>query len=165
VDDARLRVCLDRSLELAAVELRFRDWPGRGRAIVHLPDPFNPTSLVVDLAASLAPRYRVLSLQPRADVPYQIDADDAAGFLAAFGFERPVLLAEGVGCIAALLVATWHASLVAGVVLVDPKAEAPLGLAGRGLRECPVDLARLRAGSSTPLIELADLEAFLETSG
>jgi pimeloyl-ACP methyl ester carboxylesterase len=160
VDDARLRVCLERSVELSVVCLRVRDWPGRGGPIVHLPDPFGASPLIVELASALAPRYRVLSLEPRADVSYVDDASDLASFLRVFGFEHAVLVAEGVGCAAARVVAAWHPELLAGLVLVEPRYTADAaGLRGRGLRDCRLDIGP----PSVPLLELAELEAFLAT--
>jgi pimeloyl-ACP methyl ester carboxylesterase len=163
-------VCLDRSLELAGICLRYRDWPGHGGPVVHLPDPLAPSPpaapspLIASLAADIAPRYRVLSLAPRPDLPYQADALDLANFLDAFGFDHPVLLAEGTSCVAALVVATWHPRLVAGLVLVSPQSQpAEAGLRGRGLRECPPDLATLRAALTIPEVDLPDLERFLES--
>jgi pimeloyl-ACP methyl ester carboxylesterase len=130
---------------------------------VHLPDPLSPSPLIGSLAVVLAPRYRALSLALRTDVPYQGDALDVANFLDAFGFEHPVLLAEGTSCVAALLVATWYPRLVAGIVLVAAQSRpAEAGLPGRGLRECPPDLVALRAAVTVPEIDLPDVERFLE---
>jgi pimeloyl-ACP methyl ester carboxylesterase len=160
VNDAHLRVCLERSLALAATQLRFRDWPGFGGPIVHLPDPFVATQLVERIAAELAPRVRVLSLEPRADVSYQTDADDLLGFLNTFGFLKPVLLSEGRACIAAVLVAVWQPTRVAGIVMVNPDPRPPCdltGLAARGLRECPPDWTTLTNSVSCPLLTLDGL--------
>jgi pimeloyl-ACP methyl ester carboxylesterase len=157
-------VCLARSLDLPGICLQFRDWPGHGGPVIHFPDPFAASPLIASVAADLAPRFRVLSLAPRSDVPYQADALDVSTFLDAFGFDHPVVLAEGIGCVAALLAATWHPHRVAALLLVEPSAATPRpGLPGRGLRECPPDLAALRAALSVPEIALADLAGFLES--
>jgi pimeloyl-ACP methyl ester carboxylesterase len=174
VDDAGLRVCLERSVELAATRLRFRDWPGRSGPIVHVPDSFVPSQLAALIADAFAPRHRVLSLEPRPGVSYQTDAEDLAGFLGMFGFVEPVLLAEGRGCITAVLVASWHPSLVGRLVLIAPDTQAPCGLTGlaaRGLHECPPDWSTLVRSVTAPILELNALtlepvEAFLgKTSG
>jgi pimeloyl-ACP methyl ester carboxylesterase len=137
VDDRVPRVCLSRSVETSA-QLHFEDWPGHGRAIVH----FNlGSSLAPELAADFAPRYRVLSLRARAEAPYQGDAEDLARLLRVFGFERPLLVGDGAGALAPLLVAAWWPVLAGAVLLIAPVREAASGLgpAGRGLRECPLD--------------------------
>jgi len=166
VDDWRLRVCLERTVELAEVHLRLRDWPGRGGPLVHVPDPLSTDARLVEaLAAALAPRYRVLSLELRGASAYQVDAADLLGMLDQFGFVAPVLLAEGLGCVAALLVAAWHAERVGGLVLVNPAYQPPAsaGLAERALRDCPPDWARLRNAIQCPVLvvppEVATVEA------
>lgn len=142
VDDASLRVCLSRSLELTGVTLYFRDWPGLGRAIVCFALDVDPAPV---LAATLAPRHRVLSLSAREAVSYQTDAADLADFLRTLGFEAPVLVGAGMGAFATLLVAAWWPSLVGALLLVAHAREAAAGLAGRGLRECPPDWDALLA--------------------
>jgi pimeloyl-ACP methyl ester carboxylesterase len=142
VDESLSKVCLDRTLELPGVELRFHDWPGRERAIVC----FAPGhELGPEIADAFAPRDRVLSLTPRPDVSYQTDAADLLGLLRAFGFVAPVLVGHGEGCIAPLLLTAWWPSLVGELVLVEPRRDAPAGLEGRGLRECPPDWDALLA--------------------
>src|SRR5262249_57202978 len=85
VEDESLRVCLDRTIELEAVPLRLRDWPGLSGPLVHVPDPLERSDeLVLALAASFAPAYRVLSLEPRATFGYQVDAADLLGALDLF---------------------------------------------------------------------------------
>jgi pimeloyl-ACP methyl ester carboxylesterase len=142
VDDASLRVCLSRSLEVTGATLYFRDWPGLGRAIVCFALDFDPAPA---LAATLAPRHRVVSLSAREAVSYQTDAADLAAFLRTFGFEAPILVSVGLGALAPLLVAAWWPSLVGALLLVAPVREAAAGLAGRGLRECPPDWDALLA--------------------
>jgi len=141
-DDAPLRVCLARTLELTGVSLQFHDWPGLGRAIVCFA---LGSDLAPVLAAAFAPRYRVLGLAPREGVSYQTDAADLEALLSAFGFEQPLLVGEGVGAVAPLLVAAWWPSLVGALLLVAPAREAAHGIEGRGLRECPPDWDALLA--------------------
>ena len=165
MDDWRLRVCLDRTIELDGVRLRLRDWPGRGGPLVHVPDPLAPEdSLVRAVAEMLAPRYRVLSVEPRGASAYQVDAADLLATLDQFGFTTPVLVAERLGCVAALLVAAWHPSRVAGLVLVEP-AYDPLpsdSLLARALKDCPPDWAALRGAVECPVLVLPRASGFLE---
>jgi pimeloyl-ACP methyl ester carboxylesterase len=169
VDDQRLRICLERTIELAEVRLRLRDWPGFAGPLVHVPDPLAASSAVVNtLAATMAPRYRVLSLTPRGVSPYQVDAFDLLATLDQFGFERPVLVGERLGCVAALLVAAWYPHRVAGLVLIvaaalDPESlnstEVPQTADGflraRALKDCPPDWGSLRAAVECPVLELS----------
>jgi pimeloyl-ACP methyl ester carboxylesterase len=164
-------VHLERTIDLAEVHLRVRDWPGFGGPLVHVPDPLDADdSLVEALAARLAPGYRVLSLKPRGGSPYQVDAADLLAMLDQFGFETPVLLAERLGCVPATLVAAWHAGRVAGLVLVNPTYESPLsdGVEARALRDCPPDWALLRGSVACPVLVpsagfgvVDEVEAFL----
>jgi pimeloyl-ACP methyl ester carboxylesterase len=73
-----------------------------------------------------------------------------------FGFEAPVLVAQQLGCVAALLVAAWHANRVAGLVLIEPTYEPPRGssLEARALRDCPPDWTSLRQAVTCPVLEL-----------
>jgi pimeloyl-ACP methyl ester carboxylesterase len=159
VDDRRPRVCLERIVELAEVRLRLRDWPGLGGPIVHIPDPLTADdSLVATLATALPRRYRLLSLEPRGTSPYQVDAADILALLDQFGFEAPVLVAEGVGCVAALLVAAWHSGRVAGLVLIEPTYDPPPSdaLLARALRDCPPDWVSLRKAVECPVLVLTE---------
>jgi pimeloyl-ACP methyl ester carboxylesterase len=175
VEDRRLRFCprsatlrgvyLERTIELAAVRLRLRDWPGLGGPLVHVADPLSAdNSLVEALAAELAPRYRVLSLTPRDASPYQVDAADLLATLDQFGFETPVLVAEGLGCVAALLVAAWHMGRVAGLVLIDPTCDPPIadGIPARAVKDCPPDWASLRKAVECPCLEVPRTSSAVE---
>jgi pimeloyl-ACP methyl ester carboxylesterase len=147
VEDERLRVCLHRTVELESVRLQLRDWPGLDGPLVHVPDPVSTDERVFEaLAESLAPKYRVLSLQPRGDHGYQVDAADLLGTLDQFGFADPVLVGERLGCVTALLVAAWHPGRVGRLVLVDSTCDPPEtdGLVARALRDCPPDWPSLR---------------------
>jgi pimeloyl-ACP methyl ester carboxylesterase len=173
VDDDRLRVCLERTVELWPVQLRLREWPGFGGPVVHVPDPFSPSDGVVQaLARGLAPRCRVLSLEPRPGQPYQIAAADLLGVLDLFGFPNPALVAEGRGCVAAVLVAAWHPDRVGRLVLIDPShAAAELeSLAARALRDCPPDWSSLLEAVRCPVLRaswsesgLASIDRFLSS--
>jgi pimeloyl-ACP methyl ester carboxylesterase len=170
VQDRRLRVCLERTIELAEVRLRLRDWPGLAGPLVHVPDPLVVDhGLVQALAEALTPGFRVLSLEPRGASPYQVDACDLLALLDQFGFATPVLIAEGLGCVAALLVAAWYTDRVAGLVLVEPVYAPPLadGVPARALRDCPPNWPSLRGAVQCAVLEVPrtaaveDLERFL----
>ena len=123
---------------------------------MHVPDPLSPAdSAVDDLAAALAPRYRVLSVSSRGDVPYQVDVVDLVGVLRQFGFRTPVLVGERLGCVTALVAAAWYPERVAGLILVEPAFDPPASesLAARGLRDCPPDPGRLRAAVRCSVLE------------
>ena len=160
--DALRGVCLERTIELDNVRLSVRDWPGLGRAIVHSPDPLSPRS-VIDRLAALAPTHRVLSLAPRAGLAYQVTALDLVGVLNQFGFVRPVLVGEGLGCVSVALVAAWHPECAGGLVLVDATCEPPPhdSLEARALRDCPPDWAALRSRWRCTVLELRADDASL----
>jgi pimeloyl-ACP methyl ester carboxylesterase len=126
-------------------------------ALVHFPDPLTPSSLVDRLAARLAPRYRVLSVRPRHDVPYQVATMDLVGVLDQFGFRQPVLVGERLGCLPVTLVAAWYPARVGGVILVDATLDS-VGddIAALSLRECPPDWRVLRARVGCEVLELSD---------
>ena len=150
-------MCLERTIELDAVQLALRDWPGFGGPVVHAPDPLSQTSLVDSLATALAPTVRVLSVTPRPGMPYPVAAMDLAGVLRQFGFGSPTLVGEGLGSVTVLVVAAWFSDLVGRVVLVDPTSAASPGdsLEARALRECPPDVTRLRRAIACEVLDLA----------
>jgi len=164
VDREPLRVCLERTVELEGPRLRLRDWPGFNGPVVHVPDPLSPDDVIFDtLGAALAHGYRVVSIEPRPSQPYQVQAMDILGTLDQFGFEKPVLIGERLGCVTALLLAAWHPGRVARLVLIDPTYEAPSAqhdtLEARSLRECAADWPSLRDAVRCPLLELAWTDA------
>lgn len=166
-DDRRLRVRLDRTVELDAARLRLSDWPGFGGPLVHLPDPLQPREAVLDqLVARLAPRCRVLSLQPRGASPFQVDAADALAMLDQFGFRAPILAGERLGCLPALLLAAWFPSRPSGLVLIEPScAPSPgdqPGIEALALRDCPPDWAALRATVECPVLVVRTPEQLAE---
>jgi pimeloyl-ACP methyl ester carboxylesterase len=174
VADDRLHVCLDRVVELDSVRLRLRDWPGISGPLVHVPDPRVHSDHIFAALAELAPDYRVLSLSPRGDAPYQIDATDLLGTLDQFGFKQPTLVGERLGCVAALLVTAWYPDRVARLILIDPTYDPPSsdGVADRALRDCPPDWPALRAAVKCPVLverwsatSLKTVEIFLKNGG
>jgi pimeloyl-ACP methyl ester carboxylesterase len=214
LDSPRLRVCLDRVVELAAARLRLRDWPGVAGPLVHVPDPISPAAhpaapafalaaesstlaspaadLAAALAAAFAPRYRVLSLALRPNQPYQVHAADLLAVLDQFGFDSPILIGEGLGCVAALLVAAWHPKRVGRLALIQPTyaakpaptaspaphaqtmpavpaAPAARSVLVRSLHDCPPDWLTLRQAVDCPVLDLPwsanaipELEAVLD---
>jgi pimeloyl-ACP methyl ester carboxylesterase len=118
----------------------------------------------------------VLSLPPRPGTPYQVAAADLLGVLDQFGFLEAMLLAEGVSCAPAVLVAAWHPSRLAGLVLVEPPFGdlPPSGeaLEARALRDCPPDWSRLRAAIRCPVLSIdyatlaraGEIESFVASS-
>jgi pimeloyl-ACP methyl ester carboxylesterase len=161
-------VCLERTVELEGARLRLRDWPGFGGPLVHVPDPLSAgDDVVLALAARFAPDYRVLTLEPRAAQAYQVHAADVLATLEQFGFAAPVLIGEGLGCLAALVVAAWHPGRVARLVLVEPTCAAPPGqessIEARALRDCPPDWPSLRNAVTCPALELRRTDTSLGT--
>jgi len=178
VQDRRLRVCpryatlrgvhLERTVELAEVRLRLREWPGLAGPLVHVPDPLTADdSLVLALAEALAQRYRVLSVTPRGASPYQVDAADLMAVLDQFGFASPVLVGEGLGCVAALLVAAWYVGRVAGLVLIEPTYTVPPldCLEARALSDCPPDWTSLRRTVECPVLVVPERASAAEHVG
>jgi pimeloyl-ACP methyl ester carboxylesterase len=156
---------LERTVELDNARLRLCDWPGLGRALVHVPDPLflHSDAVVGRLSAALAPRYRVLSLSPRGASPYQVDAIDLLGMLRQFGFEAPILVGERLGCLPALLVTAWYPEVVGGLVLVDPNYDPPPGdrVEARALCDCPPDWPTLRTAVRCPVLVTSSASATL----
>jgi pimeloyl-ACP methyl ester carboxylesterase len=166
----RLSAPLEREVELGAVRIPLLDWPGYAGPLLHVADPFAPdAALAATLAAALSPEYRVLSLVPRPDCPYQVQVDDLRGVLLQFGFESPVLISSGLGVAIVVPLAAWYPELVGTLVLIDPSYQAPdaKSVAARALRDCPPDWPRLTAQLRCELLALdstqADLLAQLRT--
>ncbi|MDQ6675626.1 MAG: alpha/beta hydrolase [Chloroflexota bacterium] len=165
MDDWRLRVSLERVIELPGAQLRLRDWPGLGGPLIHVPDPLSPDAALVErLADTLTPQYRVMSVAARGASAYQVDAADLLATLDVFGFAAPVVVGERLGCVAALLHAAWYPGRVAGLVLVEPAYEPPAsdGVLGRAMRDCPPDWTSLRGAIECPVLVLAEPPAVLE---
>jgi pimeloyl-ACP methyl ester carboxylesterase len=143
-----------------------RDWPGFDGPLLHLPDPLivEPSPLIERVAALVAPRWRVLSITPRPNVPYQVQLTDIVGVLDQFGCVDASLVAEGTACVTALLLATWYPHHVGRLVLVQPGCAAEGdSLEARALRDCPPDLSRLRLELGCPLYEAVSAEEVAAT--
>jgi pimeloyl-ACP methyl ester carboxylesterase len=161
-------------VELDDVRLRLRDWPGLAGPLVHIPDPIDSSELIQRIANTLAPHFRVVSLSPRGDSLYMVDAADLRDTLRQFGFSTPMLIGEKLGCLTSLLVAAWYPTSVRGLVLIDASYDPPsLDTVGaKVLFDCPPDLARLRSAVRCQVKELkgvsetlvADVEAFAKAT-
>jgi pimeloyl-ACP methyl ester carboxylesterase len=105
----------------------------------------------------MAPRFRVVSVSSRGDSPYMVNAVDLHATLRQFGFSKPILVGERLGCLTALLLAAWYPSNVHGLVLIDPMYAPPPAetIEARALRDCPPDVARLRVRLSCPVLDAA----------
>jgi pimeloyl-ACP methyl ester carboxylesterase len=158
-------VCLERTIELDNVRLPVRDWPGREGPLVHVPDALTRSSFIEGVAA-FTPGYRVLSVSPR-DAAYQVQAFDVVGVLAQFGFAAPIVVGEGLGCAAALLVAAWYPERVGGLVLLDARYQSSGdSQLERSLRECPPDVEVLRREVQCPVLEtdsVDEIKLYLRT--
>jgi pimeloyl-ACP methyl ester carboxylesterase len=111
--------CLEREIDA----LTLREWPGLRGPLVCLSDPLGSLSgLPSAFGNQLAPEWRVFSLAPRPELPYQAQAAELLRVLDTFGFERSVLLGSGLGGGIALLIAAWYPKRVAGLVLVNNHA-------------------------------------------
>src|SRR5438105_3523138 len=151
-----LRVCLERSVELEGARLRLRDWPGFDGPLVHVPDALSPGGDVINsLASELAPRYRVSSIHPRRGQPYQVQIMDILATLDQFGFDKPILVGERLGSVAAVLLAVWHPTRVARLVLIDATYAAQgSSVEARALRDCPPDWSALRSAVQCPVLDM-----------
>jgi pimeloyl-ACP methyl ester carboxylesterase len=122
---------------------------------VHVPDPLRGSPLVDRIAASLAPRWRVLSVSPRDECALQVHVADLVGVMSQFGLYGAAIVAEGLGCAAALVLAAWHPERVAALALIDRRFEiAGDSFAARSLRDCPPDWTRLRRDLGCSVVEL-----------
>lgn len=141
-----------------------RDWPGLRGPLVHAPDPLVASPVVEDLAALIAPRYRVLSASPRPGTPYQVSAIDLLGVITQFGFEAPIVVGEGLGCITALVVAAWYPYAVGSLLFVNSVWGATGdSIETRALRECPPDVDALRRAVRCQLSEVTSADEVAAT--
>ena len=137
--------------------------------MLHAPDPESPDLLhVSDLAEAIAPRCRVLTVQPYGDAAYQVHVAHLLALIDQFGFTDITLVGERLGCFTALLAAAWLPARVGRLVLVEPVYAAASSdtLFARSLSDCPPNWTALRQSLVCPLLELPawhldELQAFL----
>jgi pimeloyl-ACP methyl ester carboxylesterase len=142
VDGPLQGVRLERSLELGSVRLHVLDWPGHSGPLLYVPGPFvRDEDIASRIAAEFAPAWRVVRIEPRQDVPYQVQVDDVRRAMQQFGFGATVVLSSAYGTCIVLPLAAWYPRLARAVVLIDPIYAPPTcdGIAARSLRECPPD--------------------------
>jgi pimeloyl-ACP methyl ester carboxylesterase len=98
-----------------------------------------------------------MSFLPRPGCPYQVHVGDLLASMTQFGLSQSVIVAEGLGCVTALILAAWHPERVGALALVDACYDGPpdAGLITRSLRECPPDWSVIRAGIGSPILELS----------
>ena len=126
--------------------------------VLHAPDPESPDLVNVSaLAGAIAPRCRVLSVQPRGDSAYQVHVADLLAVIQQFGFTDVTLIGERLGCCTALLTAAWLPERVGRLVLVDPiyVASSSETLFARSSSECPPRWTVLRESIGCSLLELS----------
>jgi pimeloyl-ACP methyl ester carboxylesterase len=173
-------VRLARHFELGPVRLHVRDWPGRHGPLVCLPDLAEDGAAFDALASRLAPRWRVLAVDPRgrgrSSAPahgygYQVHVADAIGLLDLLGVERAGLVGRGFGALVATLLAAWYPTR-AGALVVEPGSGRP-GPRGdaveqdvRALRDARPDLEAVCGALRCPTLVVPPgshdaIEAFL----
>jgi pimeloyl-ACP methyl ester carboxylesterase len=97
-------------------------------------------------------------------VPYQGSAVDVAGVIRQFGFESPVLLGEGLGCVSALLLGAWYPEHVGRLILAAAKWHVSgESLEARALSDCPPDLQALRRRVQCQVTEVDSAEEVAAT--
>ena len=122
------RSATSKFVELEGLRFHYRDWGGRGRAVVLL-HGLGSTCRIWDLVAPLlSSRFRVLALDQRGhgetdgpDGGYDFDTvvGDLRAFLQLLGMRRPVLIGHSWGGNVALHYAVSHSSEHVTLVLVD----------------------------------------------
>jgi pimeloyl-ACP methyl ester carboxylesterase len=80
-----------------------------------------------------------------------------------FGLRQGVMLAEGLGCVTALILAAWYAERVRVLALSDPLYECPAddSLLAQSLRDCPPDWRAVRGNVTCRVVELESRSATL----
>jgi len=137
--------------------------------VLHAPDPESPELLNASaLADAIAPRCRVLSVQPHGDAAYQVHVAHLLALIDQFGFTDVTLVGERLGCFTALLTAAWRPERTGRLVLIEPvyAAASSETLFARSLSDCPPNWTALRQSLGCPLLELPawhldELQAFL----
>ena len=118
----------DHHINLRGLPFHYRDWGGDGRPVLLL-HGLASTCHIWDLVApALAADFRVAALDQRGHgQSAQVDEGydfatvlgDAAAFIGAMGWERPVVVGHSWGADVALELAVTHPEAVSGIVFVD----------------------------------------------
>jgi hypothetical protein len=81
-----------------------------------------------------------------------------------FGLVDAIVVAEGVACVTAMLLAAWYSHHVGRLVLVQPRCALDgESLQALALRDCPPDWVRLRADLKCPVEEATSAEQVAAT--
>ena len=137
-------------IELRGLPFHYRDWGGAGWPTLLL-HGLASTCHIWDLVAPrLAADFRVLALDQRghgqsAQVDEGFDfatvAGDAAAFIAALGWERPVIVGHSWGADVALELAAARPELAGGLIFVDGGTIEPSARPGWTLEQARQDMA------------------------
>lgn len=137
-------------LNLHGLPFHYRDWGGDGRPVLLL-HGLASTCHIWDLVAPrLAADFRVVALDQRGHgLSAQVDegfdfatvSGDAAAFIGALGWERPVIVGHSWGADVALELAAAQPELAAGLIFVDGGAIEPSARPGWTLEQAREDMA------------------------
>ena len=137
-------------IELRGLPFHYRDWGGDGRPVLLL-HGLASTCRIWDLVAPLlAADFRVVALDQRGHgLSAQVDdgfdfatvSGDAAAFIAALGWQRPVIAGHSWGADVALELAAAQPDLAAGLIFVDGGTIEPSARPGWTLEQAREDMA------------------------
>jgi pimeloyl-ACP methyl ester carboxylesterase len=159
-------VHLERDFEVSLTRLHVHDWPGADGALVCLPSVSGSGRTFDALAATLAPAWRVLALDPRgrgqSSTPqhgygFQVHAADTIALCDQLGLEHVVLLGVGFGALVCSLLAAWYPERVRALIIVrsDEKTGESTDAVQQDLRayrDSPPDLEALCAEIACPTL-------------
>ena len=140
----------DLYLDLNGLPFHYRDWGGAGRPLLLL-HGLASTSRIWDLAAPrLTTQFRVAALDQRGHgLSAQVDdgydfasvSADAAAFIAALGWTRPIIAGHSWGADVALELAAAQPAIVGGLIFVDGGTIEPSARPGWTLEQARQELA------------------------
>ena len=124
------------SVQVQANDIRQHclDYGGGGPPLVIVPGITMPAATVEFLALRLAPRHRVISVdprgrglseQPRSGYALTDYADDLAALIQALGLAHPTVLGHSMGARIAAALAVRHPQRAGAVILADPPLTGP----------------------------------------
>ena len=148
------------SVQVQANDIRQHclDYGGGGPPLVIVPGITMPAATVEFLALRLAPRHRVISVdprgrglseQPRSGYALTDYADDLAALIQALGLAHPTVLGHSMGARIAAALAVRHPQRAGAVILADPPLTGP----GRAPYPVPIhpyvdSLRKAKAGAT-----------------